>query len=106
MTTEPQSDKVHKSRVDLATLICALIAASASIFAAIASLYGTYATNKSNAQTADLTREATKFEMEVMPYHKELQTCLMEMKFAFEAVCDGVLLQSNLENCSVRVSLT
>jgi hypothetical protein len=87
MARGPDADKVVTNRVNIVTLICALIAASASIFAAIASLCGTYATNKSNAKLADLNRELTRFQIEVMPYTEKLRNCLSEVKFAFEAVC-------------------
>jgi hypothetical protein len=89
MTGEPQSDKVDKNRVDMATLICALIAAGASIFGAVASLYGTSASNRSNTQIADLNRDSINFTVVVKPYYQDLHTCLREVKNAFAEVCDS-----------------
>jgi hypothetical protein len=100
MTSESQGDKADGNRINFATLICALIAAGASIFGATASIYGTYSTNKSNAETAAITnksnadtaalnRELNFFQTVVIPYHKDLQDRLSDAQSAFDEVCEG-----------------
>jgi hypothetical protein len=103
MTSESQGDNADGNRINFATLICALIAAGASIFGATASLYGTYSTNKSNTDTAALARNSNFFQTVIIPYNKDLQKCVEDVRFAFDEVCDGTV-QLPSERLTIQLS--